>query len=427
MKYRYNTFAAADVQASEELQKIVADGQIFAHTKDTYDSDAEADAYRQFREAKKNMKIYFDASNTTDPYNTLGYYYLSSFESAVLSAVQFELKKAALEESPITDAQIAEQYDILVNKQKEEYDVLDTKGQIDKFAETIGTDLTSAYYVPIDALISESEKFDYDGNEYTYAIDNGDGTYTINMFYIAHILFKWTDKLKTDITNNYTADRTEAEIKEIKTWFVNNVLTTNKSIEGFATADEMGTTLEEVFEVNEDGTIKSYAVKTAIDELKAAIAGLSDEEAFELFKQYMTFFNDDSGSFTNKTGYFVAMGDISNSYDGSDFPNTAIDLYLTDGAQKVSEYAFTSYGVHIETISFAPFKNVAISANGGLGVDFVIDLNGTTYADSIKESLESKVESNAYSAWKDAFADEVDSNSSINSKKVSDYKKDLGL
>ncbi|MBR1748011.1 MAG: hypothetical protein IJ735_07395 [Clostridia bacterium] len=427
VKFRYSNFA--DVESNEDLKKIVEDGQIFAHTKTEYASDAEADAYRQFREAKKNMNIFFDASNTKDPYNTLGYYYNSSFESAVLSAVQFELKKAALTENPISDEQIAAQYEILVNKQKEEYSVLDAKGQIDKFAETIGTDLTSAYYVPIEALTSET--FSYDGNEYNYATDNGDGTYTINMFYIAHILFKWTDALKADM-DRYISDRTDEDVKEIKTRFV-EYLKTNKSKEDFATADEMGTTLADAFYVNDDGTIAEFSVNDVIDELVLAMQADPDN-AFEIFKQYMTFFNDDSGSFTRSTGYFVAMGDIKNSYDGSDFPNTAIDLYLDllahgdpNASSSVSGYAFTSYGLHVEAISFAPFYKVAIGQNGSLGVDFVIDLDGTKFADSIKESLESDLESTKYSEWREAFADEVEKSSSINDKKVSALKSDLGL
>ena len=423
VKYRYNNFA--DVENNAELKKIKDAGQIFAHTKATYESDAEADAYRQFREAKKNMNIYFDASNTTDPYNTLGYYYRSSFESAVLSAVQFELKKAALEEAGITDTQIADQYDVLVKKQKEEYSVLDNKAQIDKFAETIKTDLTSAYYVPIEAMLEET--FTYDGHEYHYAVDNGDGTYAINMFYIAHILFKWTGDLTTDMAR-YTSDRSDAEIKEIKTTFADTELYTNKSIADFATAEEMGTTLADAFEVNEDGTIKSYKVKDIIDELKAAVAAAAtEEEAFDIFKEYTTYYNDDSGTFKSATGYFVAMGDISHSYDGNDFPNTAIDLYLTDGAELISGYAFTGYGLHIEMISFAPFKNVALDANGGLGVNFVIDRDGTKFADSIKDNLESRVESDAYTAWRNTFSDKIEANSSVNDKKISAIKSDLGL
>lgn len=430
VKYRYASFSG---ELSEELQKIADEGQIFKHTYTTYTSDAEKDAYRQFREEKKNMYIGFDATVTDDPYNTLGYYYLSAFESAVLSAVQHELKRAALTESPVTDAQIEEQYNILVNKQKEEYDILSAEEQVKKFAETIGTDLTSAYYVPIDALLSES--FEYNGSTYNYATENADGSVTINMFYISHILFKWDENLNALMANDDRLhDQSDEDlIKEIKTEYL-NYLKTNKSKLDFATAEEEGTTLADAFFVNEDGTIAEFSVLDVVAELKEAMA--ASENPFEVFKEYMTYFNDDSGSMTSSTGYFVAMGDIEHSYDGDDFPNMAIDLYLkllADGVNPnnssyVSEYAFTSYGMHIETISFAPFYRINLTDNNGLGVNFALDLDGTVFADSIKDALETNVANKVYSEWTAKYSSEDALNHAVkNEKKLKSLLKDLGL
>lgn len=424
VKFRYEKFEG---ELNEELQKIVDDGQIFEHTKENYASDAEKDAYRQFREAKKNLLINFDAKND-DAYNSLGYYYLSGFESAVLTAVQHELKRAALTEKPITEDEINAQYNILVNKQKEEYEILDNKAQIDKFAKAIGTDLTSAYYVPIDAL--KAEKFEYNGKEYSYATDNGDGTYTINMFYIAHILFKWSDALKTEI-DNYVKDRDESEVKEIKTQYI-DYLKTNKSKLEFATAEEKGDKLEDAFFTNEDGTITDFSVKDVLEELAQAM--VESEEPLETFKEYMTYFNDDSGSMSSKLGYFVAMGDIEHSYDGDDFPNMAKDLYVKlleegknpNGAKDFSEWAFTSYGLHIEYISFAPFYRVKLTENNGLGVNFAIDLDGTQFSESIKSTLENNAASKAYSEWQEKYtSDEAKSHAEKNEKKFKRLLKDL--
>lgn len=427
VKFRYNSFAG---ELSEELQKLADDGQIFRHTLTSYASDAEKDAYRQFREAKKNLLINFDASNTDDPYNTLGYYYLSGFESAVLTAVQHELKRAALTEKPVTDAQIEEQYNILVRKQSEEYEVLDNMAQIKKFAETIGTDLTSAYYVPIDALKAES--FEYDGKTYHYAVENDDGTVTVNMFYIAHILFKWTDELKAEM-ERYTLDRDEDEVKEIKTTFI-DYLKTNKSKLEYATAEEEGDTLEDAFFVNEDGTIAEFSVSDVITELAAAM--VESEEPFEVFKEYMTYFNDDGGTMNSKLGYFIAPGDIEHSYDGDDFPNMAKDLYLKlldegknpNEAGALADWAFTSYGLHIETISFAPFYRINLTENNGLGVNFALDLEGTVHSDTIRDTLENNVASKEYSAWSSAYTSEKALENAVkNNKKMKSLLKDLGL
>lgn len=427
VRYRYADFSG---ELSEELQKIVDEGQIFKHTLDKYESDAEKDAYRQFRDSKKTLLINFDASKTDDPYNTLGYYYLSGFESAILTAVQHELKRTALTDKPITDAQIEEQYKILVNKQAEEYEVLDNKAQIDKFAETIKTDLSSAYYVPIDAMLSET--FEYNGNTYHYAERNEDGTYTINMFYISHILFKWTDELKAEM-ERFILDRDDEAVKEIKREFI-EYLKTNKSKLEYATAEEQGTKLEDAFFVNEDGTVAEFTVTEVIQELAAAMA--ASDKPLEVFKEYMTYFNDDNGSMSSKVGYFVAMGDISHSYDGDDFPNMAKDLYLRmlkegknpNEDKELSDWAFTGYGLHLETISFAPFYKISLTEENGLGVNFKLDLDGTVFSESIKTNLESTVNTKEYSAWTAKFTgEEALANAVKNNKKMKSLLKQLGV
>ncbi len=423
IKFRYNDFT----NLTEELQEIVDKGAIFEHTKEVYASDAEKDAYRQFRENQKSLLIGFNPDND-DYYNSLGYYYTSAFESAVLSAVQHELKYAALTEKPITDKDIEAQYKILVEKQKEEYSVLDQKAQVEKFADTIKTDLSSAYYVPIDALLNQ--EFEYNGETYTYATEK-DGKYTINMFYIAHILFKWEEELKSDM-EKYIKDRGDEEVKEIKSNFI-QYLKTNKSVLAYATADEKGDKLEDAFFVNEDGTIAKFAVRDVIAELKDALQ--ASDEPLEVFKDYMTYFNDDSGSMNSDLGYFVAMGDIAHSYDGDDFPNMAKNLYLEllkngnpNNAKEISADAFTSYGLHIEYISFAPFYDIELTPEGGLGIDFALDLKGTVFGTSIKTSLENNVNSNEYSAWSGNYDSDVAlEHATKDGKKVSQLLKDLGI
>lgn len=432
IKNRYATLAefvaAAQKEESSDLKTAYNDGQLFVHTKTAYESDAEKDAYRQFREAKKNMNINFTAEK--DAYNGLGYYYRSAFESAVLTAVQHELKKAALTSSPITDEQIEAQYKVLIEKQKEEYDILDNKAQVEKFASTVKSDLTSAYYVPIEALLNET--FEYNGETYNYATDNGDGTYTINMFYIAHILFKWSPDV-SEAMERYTLDRSDEEIKEIKISFLEQ-LKTNKSKLTYATADEETQKLEDAFFLNEDGTIAEFSVLAELAEMKDKMAE-EGADPLAVFQEYMTYFNDDGGTMSSKLGYFIPFGDIDHGYDGDDFPNMARDLYLkniADGnpaeSANVSEYAFTSYGLHIEYISFAPFYKVSLDGNNGLGIDKALDLDGSTFKETIKSSLESKTSSTEYTNWSKKYtSDDALAHATKDSKKMKSLLKDLGL
>lgn len=428
--FRYSVLSAND----DAQKEIINNGQIFKHTLSTYASDAEKDAYRQFREAKKEQLIGFNPNDTANPYNSLGYYYNSSFESAVLEAVKHELSRKAFTDAPITDAQIQNEYNNLVNKQKEEYLVLTKKKQVEKFAETIKTDLTTCYYVPIDALLTTEYK--YNDATYTYATSGIEGKVTINMFYIAHILFKWT----TDLSDSFKImieDCTDEQVKAIKTSFV-EYLKTNKSKIAYATEGviEGVSDLESAFEKEEaTGDIKTFLVKTIIAQLKADLTTSTDP--LDTFKQYMSLYNDDNGSMTNKLGYIIAMGDIAHSYDGDDFPNMAKDLYVKllaastnpNGAKEISEYAFTSYGLHIEYISFAPFYNIVLTANNGLGINFALDLDGNTFHKTIKTTLADKVKTNVYSNWADQYGTEEikASHSQTNEKKVKKLIKDLNL
>jgi hypothetical protein len=90
------------------------------------------------------------------------------------------------------------------------------------------------------------------GNEQTrpYATQNIDGTYTIDMFYITHVLFKFDDAIKTVIDRYITKDLTdEDEIKAAKLNLILSVglLNTNKSNENYN--EESGDTLEEAYYV----------------------------------------------------------------------------------------------------------------------------------------------------------------------------------
>lgn len=422
--YRYFTsFDVNDQDQKDYLEK----GQIFNIAPEGLD-DATRDAYRRFREEKKNALIGFTAEK--DSYNGLGYYYLSSFESAILTTVQHELKKAALEKDPIDDAKLQEQYTILAKKQKEEYDILSYKDQIDKFATAIGTDLSTCYYIPLEALQNTTYTYtDTNGIEQTraYATKNNDGTYTIDMFYITHVLYKFDDAMNTLISRYISKDKTdEAEIKAEKLRWILEVglLDTNKSNENYN--KESGDTLQEAYYVildtegnpklvDDEGNPLSLEDQFLSEKVKTVYAALENdiknaatsEERLEIFKKYMVWYNDDGGNMRSKLGYFVGMGDIKHSYDGDDFPNMAKELYIDyieDGEfTSPIKNAFTSYGLHTIMISFMPFDNVNLIDLGNgtwaLGVDAKLDLENDSFRETILDSIEETVNTNSYSAW----------------------------
>lgn len=452
--YRY--FTSFDTNDAKQ-KEFYDNGQIFDIAPLGLD-DATKDAYRRFREEKKNALINFTTEK--DPYNGLGYYYKSSFESAILTNVQFELKQAALAADPIDDADLQKQYAILAAKQKQEYDILGNKEQVDKFATTIGTDLSTCYYIPLDALKNTTYKYkDASGVEQTraYATLNGDGTYTIDMFYITHVLFKFDEAIKTIIDRYISKDlKDEDDIKQAKLDLILSVglLNTNKSNENFS--KESGDALSDAYYVvldnegnpklldNEGNALSledqflSENVKDVYNALKTELQGVADNsERLTIFKKYMTWYNDDGGSMKSKLGYFIGMGDIKHGYDGNDFPDTAKELYIDYIDNEVYDNgaiknAFTSYGLHTETISFMPFYKVNLIDLGSgvwaLGLDKSLDLENAKFRETLLKSVEDTINTNTYTAWTSAIKkEEADKNSTRAENKLNKLAKELGI
>ncbi len=452
--YRY--FTAFDNDDADQ-KEFVEKGQLFDIAPQGLD-DATRDAYRRFREEKKNALIGF--TQEKDPYNGLGHYYKSSFESAILDVLKHELKQEALRKDPIDDAKLQSQYAILAKKQKEEYDILSYKEQIDKFAKDINSDLSSCFYIPLEAMLNTTYTYtDSDGNEQTrtYATLNEDNTYTIDMFYITHVLFKFDDAIKTIIDRFVTKDlKDEDDIKAEKLRLILDVglLNTNKSNENYN--EESGDSLQEAYYVvldtdgnpklfDEDGNALTLEEQFLEEKVKTVYASLENDlaqadtyqEKLDVFKEYMTWYNDDGGSMKSKLGYFVAMGDIEHSYDGNDFPNAAKELYIDyiedgkfDGGKPIRN-AFTSYGLHIVMISFMPFNNVdLVDLEDGvwaLGIDAKLDLEDASFRDDIESAVEEAVSSKAYSKWSSSTNKEAKENTVRAEKKINKLAKDLGI
>lgn len=448
----YVSFDLNDEKQKEFYEK----GQIFEISPSNLD-DAHKEAYRQFRESKKNAYIGFDEKDAQ--FNGLGYYYNSSFESAILTGVQYELKQRALEKDPVSNEDIDEQYAILARKQKEEYDILMSyKDRLDKFAELIATDLTKCYYIPLDALIALSYKYkDSEGIEHerNYATKNDDGSYTIDIFYITHILFKFDEDIK-NVIERYVQDITEdAEKKSKKLDLILSVglLNTNKSKEDYS--EKGGDDVSDAYYVildnegnpillNEEGKplsvedrLLSEKVKDVFIELENEIsAAATDSEKLEIFKKYMVWYNDDGGKMSSDLGYIVGMGDIKHNYDGNDFPDTAKAIYIDliqDGV--INNYlgkAFTSYGLHIEMLSFLPFYKINLTDLGNglwvMGADAKLDLKDSTFRQNLQKSIEDTINTNTYSDWtKSITKEEAAEHSTRNQKKINKLAKELGI
>ncbi len=459
------------------LAAIYSEGA-FKTVYETYASAAEKEAYRKLRSTLTSANIGYsetapeqDAENYEEKlknynnYNGLYYYYVEQFNSEILSAVQYEIGE---EVTDPTDAEIESEYRTLVKQDYAKYDELGYTDQISEFfkdSDKAITDISGVYTVPLTALLKSTYKVDatdksyaalFEGGEVKagfekyfvqdeqgkvvtdkdgkyemyYAYDNEDGTYTINAFFVAHILFKFdnvsglADKVTAAIKDNSHED----ELTKLA-FFVESLKTVIQQ-EGYA--KEGGEVLADVFEVDEDGNIKYSTVEDALDRINTAVEanGISYESILKAFLEQMVLFNDDSGAISN-SGYLICSG-LDTGFM-QDFADTAREVYynlfvagvdLTDytGLTDIKDLfgkGYTSYGMHYEYVCFAPYFNVKLEKMT-VGSDEVYYLNSktpltiakegeeqTTHYDTLKEELLSTKKDNAYSNWKAEFTDEI--------------------
>ena len=105
----------------------------FELEKKNYSSVAEREAYRRLRTNLKNQNRSIESL------------YQSAFESSVLSALNFELSESIAEIDP---AKIQEEYNYLIQTNKEVYESLSAEAKTTKFSEAIASNLESVYYFP---------------------------------------------------------------------------------------------------------------------------------------------------------------------------------------------------------------------------------------------------------------------------------------
>lgn len=483
---RYYTTAQWNDEASYTQAMTDLKTDIFDPSPDSYVDSDHKDAYRQLRNAFSSANIGYTEENPgkdDDNYvnyayfNGLKYYYDSQFSSAVLSAKEYELSK----DQTVSDADITVNYQVLVAKDKANYDGLSYSAQVTQFFDTVESDLTTAYYVPIDALLSTTYEVDPTDKRYealftfdtngdvtgynstyvkkstvngkdtytmTYAYANADGTYTINIFYVAHILLSFdnVDGLSDELKSTYSGFTDEQKLLFIKKFVAE--IQTCPQLESYLANydpddDDKVYGVSEVFDTNEDGSFKYITEAEADSRITSAIdAAYADKDYEALLAAFTTLtevYNDDSGKLSG-SGYRVSAGDMENGWQ-TDFTATALKIYfgLLNSNKKVTGYtaaddidlndlvmkAYSEYGVHYMFISFAPLCNVTLDADGGIGLYTALDITGKTWYATISDSLLSAKKTNNYTEWKASMTeDAINAHTVKNDKNYKNLVKD---
>ncbi len=428
---------------------------------------ASKEGYRQLRSTLSSANIgYKDGKSDEEDkyYHGLISYYDEQFMSNVLSAVKFELG----EKVQILNGNISAMYKAKVLQDKVKYENKGLEAQVTEFfkdSDKAISDLTGIYYVPVEALqttftVDPKNKsyaplftFDGEGNvetynetyvtkngddyEMKYIYDNGDGTYTINAFFVGHILFSFDNS--EDISSYLVGDGTTTAIdiynltdmpyeKQLNAFrLLVDYLKTNR--QNLSYTEEGGDALEDVFAVDEEGNLIMENVEDVITAINAELVGKDYETVLKGFLDYMKQYNDDSGAI-NGSGYLIA--DVDTGFM-QDFTETARALYygmLNDGVapnayesatEDMFKRAYTVYGMHYEFVAFAPLYRVQLEEveEGvfALKQDAKLNLDGDTHYDEIGKDLRSDAIANAYNEWKADFTEEK-----IKEKSTTDQK-----
>ena len=371
-------------------------------------------------------------------YNGLQYYYNSQFESYILTVLQDELSVGVNAEA--SEAEIQAKYDTLVLKDKANYEYMSDEEQVAKFFDTLhnteANGLENAYYVPIEALMNTSFEvdptdkryealftFDDDGNvtghsalvteengKYTmkYAVKNGDNTYTIHMVYTTHVFLSFDnvvgllDEYK-EAARDYSDEQKEVFLKA----FEENIKTAPQ-LTTYLENYKKGETYElsDVYALDENGNVVTKTFDEVRAEAEQFLTEAYESGKFEdLLAAVITLteqYNDDSGKLT-KSGYLVSAGDMANNWM-KDFTATTLETYFKhlvagedptgDGndldtmiGEAHSDNAFASTnpyaGYHMMFLCFAPLYEVNLEANGGVGLQEAINIDGDTRWESI--------------------------------------------
>ena len=477
---------------TDEMKELKTD--IFNPNPETYADNEEKDAYRQLRSSLTSSNIGYISENPGKEnvadyknyiyYNGLAYYYESQFSTAVLSAKQYELG-AEITETGVSRQEIEAEYELLVLKDKANYEYLSDEEQVTKFfnalkgstssdssSSTAADGLASVYYVPIEALCSVSYEvdptdksyeplFELDGDNnvisynetyvteedgtYTmkYAYKNTtDGTYTINMIYVTHVLLSFDNVPGlADEYKNASADYTDEEKMVFIKLFAERIKTCPQLESFLAEYDaEKVYKVSDVFATDENGNLKYQTYEEAEEAINNILTEAfntgSFEELLNAFIRLTEIYDDDGGKLTD-SGYVVSAGDMENGWY-EDFTATALNMYFNllvkeytpTGYEEADENelltdrvqdAYSDYGVHKMFISFAPLYHVAIDEVSGIGLYTELNLEGSTRFDEIGESILETKRSKAYTDWIAKMTEEDVNEHSTTNEKYYDW------
>jgi hypothetical protein len=387
----------------------------------SYKNDPNADAglVDALRQLNENLK---------SAQKDINYYYNSSFESAVLSALQHEVKKEALQKNPVTDEQIIAEYNYLYATGKDSYASKTTeKDKYDTFASAMKDGIETLYYYPTLNLT-------YKGNSYSLT----------DFFYVYQLLLKFSDEQSAFLAANIGANTTLAQQYYE---YVKNLIEVRESNPDYDPDFDcpyhekgIGTEADCIYEgegicpscpyiLNEDGSYKMVSYGTIYNGLQDALIAIYNDnslteaqkadKAIEKFLEYVYKYNDDTGVMNKSLGYAIGpKGYDPNSGFDANFIDLCLKVYNYNNAalggktgnafsaDNTLAYGLTSYGVHMVMITSTPFD-----FNGGAGLENLTDaqkidylkravnLDGTTLYDKIKENLTSDLMTRAYTKY----------------------------
>lgn len=389
------------------------------------------DAYRQLNE------------NLVRSNKDMDYYYNTAYESAVLSALQHEVKKEAVRANPVTDAQILNEFKFLYETGKDTYENVDDK--VKTFGSSLTKGIDALYYYP-----NVSETFDTKLDEY---------------FYVYQVLLKFSDQQTAFLKENtgankdltkqfYEYAKADIEVKESNPNYDPDFDCPyhEKGIHTEACIYEgEGTCPSSAYVLDENGNIVTAKYNDIYTALQADLAAVyakaitneyteeaRSAEALEKFLEYVYKYNDDPGIMNSSAGYVIGPKDEPDPNAGFDKDFLALCHEVFDYSGKVGNaftadgklgYKMTSFGAHIVIISKTPFAS-------GVGLDNLlsddaavqaylnrsINIDGNTLYNTINENLLTDLKTSAYNDFTDrkVKADLKDDKSivTIESKKI---------
>ncbi|HOK81576.1 MAG TPA: hypothetical protein PLS05_01160 [Clostridia bacterium] len=391
------------------------------------DLTADRDLVEAYRQLNENIK----RSN-----KDFSYFLAQAYESAVLSALQHEVKKAALISNPVTQAQVINEFKFLYETGRSSY--VDSKDRVQTFGSSITQGIESLYYYPNDI----PKLSDY--------------------FFVYQMLLKFSDEqsafLSSQVGSNKELAKQYYEVYKEQITVKKSNLNYDADFDcpyheegrGDCIYEGDGTCPSSPYELTgngHDGEIvyKSYTeITTALQNDLSAIYARTDitdaeksQEALNKFLDYVYKYNDDPGVMNTSAGYAI-------SPEGEPDPNNGFDKDFLALCRRVYDYSgkvgnafdadgqlaveMTSFGAHIVMISMTPFKDGGLdnllddNAKVLAYLNRAINIDGDTLFDTLKKNLEEDIKTRAYNTFTDehvkADLTEDESIVTIETKKV---------